>query len=190
MKRNLLQFIFISILSVSVYGQKASFVNIDAGLLRSKGDFFKLYNGIVDVGAGYHISILKEFYGGLHFNAGFLNYKNTPARTNLFRPKISLLYTIHLSPRIAIDPLLGIGYTFVRITNDEYAYATTQSGLNYSGKIKMRWKSTGKLDYYLFGSYDFIYLDKDESFTLLNSFRQIQLLTIGLGVNIKSGIYE
>lgn len=177
-------------MSASSFGQTSSFVQFEGGLLRNQGGFFKLYDGIVDIGAGYHLTLTRHLEGGLDFNLGFLNYKNTPARSNFYRPKLSLQYTVHVSSRVALDPVIGLGYSFIRITNNEYLYASTQHGLNYAARLKVRWKSGRKLDYYLFGSYDYIYLDRDDSFTQLNSFRQIRLFAVGLGVNIKSGVYE
>jgi hypothetical protein len=186
LKKALLSFLFLTFLWGNTHGQGASFVNADVGLTWNHQGFFKLYNGIVDAGAGYHISLFNELYGGLSFQAAFLNYKNTPARSAFYRPQFNLLYSIHISPRIAVDPVVAIGYSFVRITNIEYAYAQTQAGINYSANLKLRWKSSGKIDYYIFGRYDYIYLNKNEAFTQLDYFRQIQLFAVGIGLQIKS----
>ena len=186
LKITLLSFLFLAFIWGQSHGQSASFVNVDAGLTWNHQGFFKLYDGIVDAGAGYHISLFKELYGGLSFHTAFLNYKNAPARSTFYRPKVNLLYSMHISPRIAVDPVIAFGYSFVRITNSEYAYAQTLAGINYSANLQLRWKSSGKLDYYIFGRYDYIFLNENEAFTQLDVFRQIQLIAVGFGLHIKS----
>lgn len=170
--------------------QNTSVVSIEGGMLQHRSEFFKLYTGVVDLRAAYHLPLYKAFSGGISFNAGFLNYKNTPARVNILRPKLNLALALNVSPRITIDPAIGVGYSFLRITNNEYGYAKSQMGINYACNLKIRWKSESKIDYYIFGNYDYIFLDRDEAFSVLDVFRQIQLFSFGVGINIKSGHYE
>ncbi len=190
MKKFFTLFILSFFLTGAGIAQQASFITVDAGLLRNHQGFFKLYSGVVDVGMGYHIPVLKDLHGGISLHTGFLNYKNTPARSVLFRPKINLQYAFYLSRRLAVDPTAALGYSFVRITNEEYGYKETQKGINYLGELKIRWKSPGRLDYFLFGRYEYILLDRDETFTEIESFRQIELYSVGFGVKIKPGLHE
>ncbi|MCB2221442.1 MAG: hypothetical protein KQI35_13665 [Bacteroidetes bacterium] len=190
MKKSFTHILIFVVLTVSGQAQQSSFITAELGLLRNQNGFFRLFDGIVDAGVAYQFSILNKLYGGASFHAGFLNYQNTSAKSVLYRPHLSLQYSIHLSPRIAMEPQAGIGYAFVRITNQEYNYKNMQTGVNYSGTLKLRWKSEGKLDYYLFGRYDFIYLNKDDDFTQLEYYRRIQIFAFGLGLHIKPGKYE
>jgi hypothetical protein len=190
LKKTFTHFLFIVFIAVSGYAQQWSFITVELGLLRNHQGFFRLYDGVVDAGAGYQFSIFNKLYTGASFHAGFLNFKNTPARSVLYRPNINLQYSIHLSPRFVLDPMAGIGYSFVKITNNEFDYKEILSGMNYTGTLKLRWKSSGKLDYYVFGRYDFIYLNKDEEFTQLEYYRRIQLFAFGMGLHIKARAYE
>lgn len=81
--------------------------------------------------------------------------------------------------------MIFAGYSFVNISNGDYDYAETQNGFNTGAELKFIWYTQGKVDYYLFGRYDFIYLNEDISFTLLEYYRKVQLTSFGFGIKIK-----
>jgi len=148
--------------------------------------FFKLFDGVVDVGAGYNRELVKDLYGGIAFHIAFLNRQNTTSRTAIYKPRLNLHYYIHVSEKVAVIPVMNLGYSFLNLSNREYDYKEIQSGLNSGGELKVLWKRNQTLDYYIFGRFDFIFLDKDESFTRLKHYRNVYLTSFGLGVRIKS----
>lgn len=172
--------------AVTGMGQHKKFVTVDLGLLQVHQDFFKLFDGIVDVGASYNRSIKGHLYAGVDFHMGFLHRQNTSSRTTVFKPAFVLNYLFHVSKHLVIIPQAKIGYGFLRLSNGEYNYKETQSGWNPGAELRVQWKRESTLDFYLFGRMDYIYLNKDDSFTKLDHYRHIYLTSFGLGVFIKS----
>ncbi len=160
-------------------------VTINLGLSQTYKGFFYLFNGIVDVGAAYNHQIIKGLYGGASFHIDYLSRSNSSARTIVYKPKLNLNYNIKTTSWLSINPLVFAGYSFVNISNGEYNYAETQNGFNTGAELKFIWYTQGTVDYYLFGRYDFIYLNEDKSFTLLEYYRKVHLTSFGIGIKIK-----
>lgn len=171
----------------SAQAQKSSNFQVDAGLNQNHGGFFKLFDGVLEAGAGYNRQIVKGLYGGLAFRVSFLGRQNTPSRTIIYKPRVNLHYSIDITKSMAVIPLISLGYSFVNLSNREFEYRETQSGLNTGGELRVLWKRERKLDYFVFGRFDYIYLDRDESFTVLEQYRKVFMTAFGLGIRIKSG---
>jgi len=182
--------VFSILLTISGFAQNAAWFDADIGLLRNHEGFFKLFDGVVDVGAGYHFPLIKQLDGGIAFHMGVLAYRNTPSRAMIYKPQLNLNYFVHITSRFAIVPEVHGGYSFIGLSNKEYNYTEAQSGLNAGGQLKCLWVTDKKLDYYLFGRYDFIHLSKDPDFTHLEYYRKMNLFSFGLGLRFKSGFYE
>lgn len=178
--------VILFVFSVPGMSQHKKYVTVDLGLLQVHQDFFKLYDGILDVGASYNRSIHGNLYGGLDFHMGFLHRQNTSARTTILKPAILVNYMFHVSQHIVIIPQAKIGYGFLRLSNGEYNYKETQSGWNPGGELRVQWKRERQIDFYVFGRLDYIKLNKDESFTMLDHYRHVYLTSFGLGIFIKS----
>lgn len=168
--------------------QRDTRINIDLGLVQNYQGFFKLFDGVVSLGAGYNHTLHQNLYGGADFHVGFLRRKNTTARTTIYMPGLILNYGIHVSRKVVIIPQVKLGYALLTISNSEFDYKETQSGWNPGGEVRLRWKQERRLDFYLFGRFDYIYLGRDESFTMLDYYRQVYLTAIGIGVHIKSSV--
>ena len=190
LKRRFYYTVAFILISYGGFAQTGSHINVDLGLTQNHQGFFKLFDGIVDVGASYNHELFKNFYGGFAFHMSFLNRKNTSARTTIFKPGIQLNYIIHLSENIAVIPQGNLGYAILNISNKEYSYKEIQSGWNPGGELRVLWKRDHLLDFYIFGRFDYIYLDEDQSFTMLEYYRNVYLTSFGIGMRIKSGYNE
>ena len=173
-----------------MFTQKASNFQIDAGLTQNHQGFFKLFDGTLDAGAGYNLKLLQDLYGGLAFRIGLLNRENTTSRAIVYRPQLNLHYYFHVTKNVAIIPLVSVGYSFLNLSNKEFGYKELQSGFNSGGELRILWERERKLDFFLFGRFDYIYLDRDESFTRIEYYRKIYLTSFGMGIRIKSGENE
>jgi hypothetical protein len=163
---------------------------VDAGLTQTYKGFFYLFDGIVDVGAGYNHHLVKGLFAGPSLHLDFLNRKNTSGRTLVYKPKVNILYEIQITNRFGIVPVASVGYSFLNISNKEFGYKETQQGINLSGDLRFIWKTNDRLDFYIFGRYDYIFLDKDEEFTRLDYYRNVYLTSFGIGIKIKPKDHE
>jgi hypothetical protein len=188
--RPIILLIGLSIFPALMYGQEKSSISIDLGLLWNHKGFFSLYDGVVDVGAGYNHQITGRLYGGFSLHAGFLRRQNTPMRNTILRPGLNVQYPIRMSERVRIIPKVNAGYAFLFISNSEFDYNETQSGWNPGGEVRVLWKQDIPIDLYVFGRFDYIYLSKDETFTRLEHYRNVYLFSAGLGFTIKTGNNE
>lgn len=172
------------------FSQPDKYWNVDIGLLQNHNGFFKLYDGVLDIGFNYNHKLVGSLYGGAGFYLKFLNRKNTTSRTTFYNPKVNLHYVIKLSERLALTPQGAIGYSFVNLSNKEFNYSEIQSGFNTTAELKFHWLTEEKVDYYIFGRYDFTWLNNDADFTLLDYYRKINLTSFGIGIRIKPGRNE
>lgn len=183
-------FIYIGVLliiSLEVLPQRATNFEVELGLVQNHQRFLKLFNGVLEAGAGYNQELFRNFYAGASFHTSFLSRKGTSNRSAIYKPGLNLHYYIHLSRNVAVIPQAGINYAILNISNKEYNYRENQSGWNPDAQIRVLWKREKKLDYYAFGRFDYIYLDKDDKFTKLEFYRQVYLTSFGIGLRIKSG---
>ena len=169
----------------SLFSQK-NYFNVDLGLSQTYKGFFYLYDGIIDIGAGYNRHIMDHFYGGFSFHIDYLNRSNTSARTMVYKPKASLSYDINVGSWFAINPIVFVGYSFLNLSNKEYNYTDNQNGINCGGELRLVWRTENRLDFFIFGRYDYIYLTEDINFTQLEYYRRVHLSSFGLGLKIKS----
>jgi len=178
--------LFSAFLSIPAISQEKHYFGIDAGLTQTYKGFFYLYDGIVDIGASYHRNIMKGLYGGGSFHIDYLSRGNTSSRTLVYKPKVNMGYHIKAATWLTINPIAFIGYSFVSISNKEFDYGETQTGINSGVELRVVWNNKSRLESYIFGRYDFIYLSKDASFTQLEYYRKVHLSSFGIGVKIKS----
>jgi hypothetical protein len=177
-------------LSLSGFSQRESNWTIDIGLTQTYPGFFILYNGSVDIGAGYNTKLTGDLFGGGSFEVQFLKLSGTQSRTTIYKPKLNLHYRFKVGKSFSIIPWFSVGYSFLNIKNTEYNYADTQSGLNISPELKLLWNTQTRIDYYFYGRYDYIKLSKDAGFTHLKYYRNIDLTSFGIGILIKQKEHE
>ena len=169
------------------FPQKASSFHVDLGLVQNHKGFFRLFGGVFEAGAGYNRELLGNLHGGLSMRMSLISRQGTTNRAVCYKPGINLQYYLHLSERIAVVPLAGIGYSFVSVSHQEFDYRETRPGWNPSAALRILWKREKKLDYYVFGNLDYILLNEDEDFTQLRYYREIWISSFGIGLRIKSG---
>ena len=189
MKNKLLTGIFL-LVGVFGFSQPEKYWNIDLGINQIHNGFFKLYNGVVDVGANYNRKIAGNLYGGAGFYMHYISRTNTSSRTACYNPKANLQYIIRLSGRLGLIPQASLGYSFVRLSNKEFNYSEMQSGLNTSADLRVQWFTEKPVDFYAFGRFDYTFLNKDTEFTVLDYYRNIYLTSFGIGIRIKPGKNE
>ena len=188
MKTN--KFVFILVLwmaFLSGHAQRTSNLQFDLGLVQNHKGFFKLFNGIAEVGAGYNRELARNFYAGAHLRLSVLSRSGTTNRLAIYKPGLNLHYFISLTEQFAIIPVISAGYSFLSISNKEYGYREMQSGFNPGAGLRFLWMRQRKIDFYLFGRFDYIYLDEDVEFTRMGYYRQIYMTAFGIGIRIKSG---
>jgi hypothetical protein len=187
LKYTCLYIILLFLVPFSGNSQKASNIQFDLGLIQNYSGFYKLFDGLVEAGGGYNRELLKNFYGGAAFRIGFLNRKGTTNRTVIYKPGLNLHYYIHFSDRLALVPVATISYAFLNNSDKEFSYRELQTGWSPGAEVRMIWKRDRKMDFYLFGRFDYIYLDEDADFTQLEYYRQVWLTAFGLGLRLKYG---
>ncbi len=168
-----------------VHAQEKSSFSAEVGFSQTYKNFFQLYRGILGIGLEYDKQITGNLFGGLSLHLDYLRIKNTSARTIIYKPQVRLGYAVRLKSRFEIIPAVLAGYSLLNLANKEFSYTETQSGWNSGAELKLVWKTHHRTDYYLFGRYDYIWLSKDENFTMIENYRNIHLTGIGLGILIK-----
>lgn len=185
-KKNICLLLFV-LFTMPAFAQQEKYINVDIGLLQVHQDFFKLYDGVFDLGANYNRLLFSSFYAGVDFHLGYIHRKNTTGRTSIYKPGIIFNYHILVTQKFAVIPQARLGYAFLSLSNNEFNYREMQSGWNPGAEIRLLWKRDRPIEFYGFGRFDYIYLTKDEAFTKLNSYRHVYLTSFGLGIQIKSG---
>jgi len=172
--------------SVSSFAQNNRIIQFDLGLAQTHKDFFRLYDGIFELGGSYHFGVTRNFYTGISFHINYLNRNNGDMRVLVYKPKINLQYYFHVSKGIAIVPGISVGYSLLQMKNNEYDFSDLQNGVNLCPDLKIVFTRQAKTEFYLYGRFDYIYLSEDKAFTKLNNYRNVYLTSFGLGINIKS----
>ena len=185
LKKSIIISLFFICFQFASPGQAIRHLEFDLGVLQNYGGFFKLYSGIIEAGGVYNLGLTRDLFAGVAMHAGVLNRKNAEQNAIFYKPAFQLSYNIHLSERVAIIPAASIGYTWVSIRNDSYNYKEAQSGLNTGVDLKVLWKTQERTDFYIFGRYDYVFLDEDNEFTELFHYRKIHQTAFGFGIRIK-----
>ena len=173
------------LISLNSFSQERNNISIDLGLANTHKGFFYLYQGMVDVNIGYNLKLWKGLYGGAAFQTEYLKLNNSQARTLIFKPKINLHYNINFSEKLSLVPWMSVGYSFLQIKNKEFGYSDNVAGLNLSPELKFVRKTKSRVNYYIFGRYDYIYLSEDPEFTKLEYFKNVHLTSFGIGIYLK-----
>jgi len=173
------------LLAFTGLSQRKSNWTVDIGKTQTYPGFFYLYDGSVDLSVGYHLNIADNLFVGGAFGLQFLGLNGTQSKTVIYKPKLILEYHIRSGKSFNIVPLIAVGYSFLKIKNNEYGYSSLQQGFNISPELKLLWKTGLQTDFYLFGRYDYVKLIKDEDFTFLNYYRNANITSFGIGVVIK-----
>jgi len=173
------------IISLSTFAQEKKNFSVDIGLVNTHKGLFYLYQGMIDLNIGYNLKLWNGLYAGAAFQTEYLSVKNTQARTLILKPKVNLHYYINFSEKFSLVPWISVGYSFLQIKNKEFDYSDNVAGLNLSPELKFIRKTKSRVNYYIFGRYDYIYLNDDPEFTKLEYFRDVHISSFGIGIFIK-----
>jgi len=171
------------------FSQGNSDWSVDIGLTQTYPGFFNLYKGSVDMGTDYRMKLKGNLFAGAGFWVQFLKLNGTQSKTVVYKPKLNLEYRFGVSKSFGIVPSISAGYSFMNLKNNEYGYSSTRSGINISPGLRFVWKTKLRTDFYVYGRYDYIKLAKDEEFTKLDYYRNVNLSSFGIGVIIKQKKY-
>ena len=170
------------------FAQEKSNLNLEISKTFSEWTFFKRYKGTVDIGISYYYKIDK-FSLGISLNTNFLRRKpatiENKVNSTIIKPGINLAYPINFKSNIYFIPKIRVGYAMININNKKYDYNKNQYGIYSSFELKLNYKTKGRIDYYFFMNYDYIYLDEDKDFTKLNYYRNVHFFNIGIGSKLK-----
>ena len=145
----------------------------------------------IGVGVGFLKIIGKN---NLELNLSFSFLKQEFGRSNtytfFYQPNILFIHPIAHKKSFQINTKVGGGYSLIKIYNEDYEYKSLQKGFNLSGGLQL---ALLKFEYiYPFFTFNVIYtrLQKDPDFTILNSYRNIWLLNLGIGVSFGIGKFS
>ncbi|NRT15759.1 opacity protein-like surface antigen [Flavobacterium sp. 28A] len=193
MKQKLL-LAFLLILSIKSFSQDSK-ISIEMHYPIPIGQNFieKSYNGIIDIGAKYRFTEIKNINIGASINGGILVNntndsnvdQNFKVKSYLIQPKIFAELKIESISKL--HPFVGFGYTFmifdVSGTNNGFDVSSsgkTESGIN--ANFGVSYDITNKI--FIDIQYDYVKLqvDKETPNTTFNT--NVNLLKIGLGFRI------
>ncbi|HSD06753.1 outer membrane beta-barrel protein [Flavobacterium sp.] len=153
----------------------------------------KSYNGIIDIGAKYRFSEIKNINIGASINGGILvnntndnnGNQDFKVKSYLIQPKI--FAELKIKSISKLHPSIGFGYTFmvfdVSGTNNGFdvsGSSKTESGIN--ANFGVAYDVTSKI--FIDIQYDYVKLNVDKEIpnTTFNS--EVNLLKVGLGFRI------
>lgn len=180
----ILLILLLGIFGLNGLAQKENRLSFDIGLPQTYKGFFYLYNGIIEFGGAYQLNPFQNFHAGASFHIEILNRNPESASSIFYKPRLNFYYTFTIGEKFQLIPTVAGGYSIINLSNKEFDYQETQGGYNFSPELKVSWRNETRVQYYLFGRYDFIYLGEDKNFTHLEYFRRINMSSFGLGIFI------
>lgn len=153
----------------------------------------KNYTGIIDLGAKYKFLSKDLVNLGFALNTSLLTYKNSKANS----PQNYTVYAYPIQPKIfcefklksneKLHPYASLGYSFLVFKatgmnneNDISSFNETQSGINLN--FGLAYDITNNL--FVNGQYDFIKLNKDDSFPVSTYNKNVSIVKFGIGLKL------
>ena len=172
-----------SFAKTEIYAQGKSNLNLEISKPLLEYSLFDRY--IFDAGIGYNAKI-NRLSVGASLNVTYSKLKGEyNTQTYLIKPRINLTYTINMSARFNFEPKIGLGYSVICINNKKYEFSDLQQGINAILELKFNYITNTSFDYYFMINYDYTYLNKDKDFTQLDYYRNIHLVSFGIGAKLK-----
>ena len=166
-----------------IYAQEKSSLNLEISKPLLEYSLFDRY--LFDAGIGYNAKI-NRLSVGASLNMTYSKLKGEyNTQTYLIKPRINLTYTINMSARFNFEPKIGLGYSVISINNKKYEFSDLQQGINAILELKFNYITNTRFDYYFMINYDYTYLNKDKDFTQLDYYRNIHLVSFGIGAKLK-----
>ena len=166
-----------------IFAQEKSDIYLELSKPLLEYSLFNRY--IFDVGTGYNAKI-NRLYVGASLNMTYSKLKGEfNTQTYLIKPRINLIYPINISTRFNFEPQIGLGYSVISINNKKYEFSDLQQGINAILELKFNYITNTRFDYYFMINYDYTFLNKDKNFTQLDYYRNIHLVSFGIGAKLK-----
>jgi hypothetical protein len=176
--------VFMLFIHPGLFAQETYNVRFGLGYPFTNNHFFSLYTGQITtfVGAGY------EFKNNLHLGVEFdfsQALKSSSSMTlSYFSSVLYSGYRIGIGKSVFINPEAGAGYGNLKLKSDDYHYNSATPGILVKGKLNAGY-NFNRFDLTAFYQFNYLYLNKDATFTSLDYFRNQYFSSIGLGVTFK-----
>jgi len=166
-----------------IFAQEKSDIYLELSKPLLEYSLFNRY--IFDVGTGYNAKI-NRLYVGASLNMTYSKLKGEyNTQTYFIKPRVNILLPTYGSNLSTFKIKLGLGYSVISINNKKYAFSDLQQGINAILELKFNYITKTRFDYYFIINYDYTYLNKDKDFTQLDYYRNIHLVSFGIGAKLK-----
>ncbi|GEM_PF-651903 len=166
-----------------IFAQEKSDIYLELSKPLLEYSLFNRY--IFDVGTGYNAKI-NRLYVGASLNMTYSKLKGEyNTQTYFIKPRVNILLPIYGSNLSTFKIKLGLGYSVISINNKKYAFSDLQQGINAILELKFNYITKTRFDYYFIINYDYTFLNKDKNFTQLDYYRNIHLVSFGIGAKLK-----
>jgi len=168
-----------------IFAQEKSDIYLELSKPLLEYSLFNRY--IFDVGTGYNAKI-NRLYVGASLNMTYSKLKgdyNSNTQTYFIKPRVNILLPIYGSNLTTFKIKFGLGYSVISINNKKYEFSDLQQGINAILELKFNYITKTRFDYYFIINYDYTYLNKDKDFTQLDYYRNIHLVSFGIGAKLK-----
>jgi len=162
-------------------------INIELGMGYPFPDkkFFIYYDGIFSINSSITYQVANKLYTGISFNLVKTKQDYPEVFTRYYVPAGIINYKQNITGRLFISPELGLGMLIMSLKCSEYDYHEKQLGLDINGKLALGYSLNNLFDIMIFYRFDYMYLQKDEGFTMLEYYRNMHLSCLGASVNFK-----
>ena len=147
--------------------------------------FFVYYDGVYSINTSLTYEVLENFYTGISFNFSKTKQDNPEVYTRYYIPNGIIKYKLGIVNNLFTSPEFGLGLVILNIKCSEYSYNEKQLGFDIYGKISIGFSVNNRIDLLVSYRFDYMYLQNDEDFTMLEYYRSMHLSNLCAGINFK-----
>jgi hypothetical protein len=173
--------VFMLFIYPGLFAQKTYNVRFGLGYPFTNNHFFSQYKGQITtfVGAGYEFK--NNLLLGVEFDFSQALKSSSDMMLSYFSSVLYSGYRIGIGKSVFIIPEAGAGYGNLKLKSDVYHYNSSTPGIMVKGKLNAGY-NFNRFDLAAFYQFNYLYLNKDATFTSLDYFRNQYFSSIGLGV--------
>jgi hypothetical protein len=162
-------------------------INLELGIGYPFPDkkFFSYYEGRFSVYSSLTYQVADNVYTGISFDYSKTKQENPNVFARFSIPTGTIKYRIGIVQKLLITPELGFGLFIMSLKCSDYSYSENQLGFDIYGKIATGYTLNHRIDICVSYRFDYMYLQYDEGFTVLDYYRTLHLSNLRAGVNIK-----
>jgi len=140
----------------------------------------KGYLGIIDAGIGLNAVQIRNLSLGIQINTSILTLSVTDLIATGVTPKITVSYDFRPA-NVSFIPQVAFGYSFWNFKAG--SFRRNDNGLTFEGSLKMVFRRTGKVNFFLEGAYQYTRLGKPTEGEMDSDFnRNISTIYPGIGL--------